>query len=337
MSIRQAITPVPTAFTSISAAQCVFESFDPVTLVDLKIAVQGLKSTTCALDTVPTHIMKEAVDILGPCLVSFINSCFSLGIVPAALKHAIVKPLLKKPGLDPSLLSNFRPISHLPFLSKLMEKLVFSQLLFHLNSNGIADKFQSGFRSRHSTESALLRVHNDILTALDSRSSVVLVLLDLTAAFDTVDHSILISRLQHTVGLQGAVLNWFSSYLSNRSFTVHINEFASSAAPLSSGVPQGSILGPILFSLYMLPLGRLISSHNIQFHFYADDLQIYLPVIYNDRSALDPLNNCLHTIKQWLSQNFLHLNEEKTEYIHFSSDPTHSSPDFGSSSPQFAS
>jgi len=169
------------------------EDFDTVTLEDLKIAVHELKPTTCPLDAIPARILKEAIDIVGPFLVTFMNSCLSLGTVPTALKHAIVRPLLKKPSLDPTILSNFRPISHLPFLSKLMEKLVFSQLQSHLQLHIISDKFQSGFRSRHSTESALLRVHDDILGALDSKSSVVLVLLDLTAAFDTVDHSILIS------------------------------------------------------------------------------------------------------------------------------------------------
>ncbi|KAL0174050.1 hypothetical protein M9458_030018, partial [Cirrhinus mrigala] len=239
LSVRQAITQVPAAVIPTQAAQCVLENFETVTLMDLKRAVHELKATICPLDAVPARIMKEAIDIVGPCLVSFINSCLSLGTVPTALKHAIVQPLLKKPNLDPSILSNFRPISHLPFLYKLMEKLVVSQLQSHLQLHAIADKFQSGFRSRHSTESALLRVHNDILGALDSKSSVVLVLLDLTAAFDTVDHAVLISRLQHIVGLQGMVLRWFSSYLTNITFSVMLNDFSSSPAPLSSSVCNG--------------------------------------------------------------------------------------------------
>ncbi|KAI5608745.1 hypothetical protein C0J50_12193 [Silurus asotus] len=286
LSVRQTITQVPSVAMSTCAAQFVLENFDAVTLVDLRTAVHELKPTTCPLGAVPARILKEAVDIIGPILV-FINSCFSVGTVPAAFKHAIAGPQLKKPNLDSSILSNYRPISNLSFSSKLMEKLVFTQLQFHLQLHVIGDTFQSGFRARLSTESALLRVHNDILGALDGKSSVVLVLLDLTAAFDTVDHVILISRLQHVVGLQGAVLNWFSLYLTNRTFSVMLDDHSFSVAPLLSGVPQGSILGPILFSLYMLPLGQLISNHNVQFYFYADDLQIYLPVIQSN-SGIQP-------------------------------------------------
>lgn len=135
-------------------------------------------------------------------------------------------------------------------------------------------------------------------------------------------------RLQQSVGLQGTVLKWFKSYLSNRTFSVALNDVSSATAPLSSGVPQGSILGPILLTLYMLPLGQIISTHNISFHLYADDLQLYLPVIPGVTSALDSLYTCLRDIKNWLSDNFLHLNEGKTEYIIFSPDSPHNTTVF---------
>lgn len=215
------------------------------------------------------------------------------------------------------MLSNFRPVSHLPFLSKVLEKVVFIQLQAFMQKNSVLEKFQSGFRSRHSTESALLRVHNDIALSVDAGSPAVLVLLDLTAAFDTVDHAVLLSRLEHCVGIRGLALQWFSSYLADRSFSVMIGECSSSAAPLSCGVPQGSILGPILFSLYMLPLGSIIGKHNLSFHCYADDLQIYLPLKPNDNVSLDSLLSCIDDIRMWLSQNFLSLNNEKTECIIF--------------------
>ena len=120
--------------------------------------------------------------------------------------HAIVQPIIKKHNLDPSVLSSFRPISKLPFLSKVLEKVVLEQLQLHLDLNDIAEKFQSGFKSRHSTETALLKIFNDLLLTVDSGSSAALVLLDLTAAFDTVDHQILLSRLELCVGITGNVL-----------------------------------------------------------------------------------------------------------------------------------
>uniref|UniRef100_A0A669DV26 Reverse transcriptase domain-containing protein n=1 Tax=Oreochromis niloticus TaxID=8128 RepID=A0A669DV26_ORENI len=246
-----------------------------------------------------------------------INSSLTLGHVPVIFKQAVVQPLLKRPGLDASLLSNFRPISKLPFVSKILEKEVCSQLQTFLESQNIFEVFQSGFKTLHSTETALLRVFNDILLTADSGKSVLLVLLDLTAAFDTVDHNILIYRLEHHVGIRGTALEWFKSYLSDRSFSVSLGKFHSSSAPLPCGVPQGSILGPLLFSIYLLPLGHIIKKHKVSFHFYADDCQIYLPLKHNDLNPLRPILECLKDIRAWLALNFLNFNEKKTEVIIF--------------------
>ena len=143
----------------------------------------------------------------------------------------------------------------------------------------------------------------------------VFLLLDLTAAFDTIDHTILIHRLEHWVGLSGTALSWLRSYLTGRSYTVNLANYESDKHYISSGIPQGSILGPLLFSLYILPLGELISAHNVNFHFYADDTQLYISVAPDDPRALDPLLSCLSSIKCWMSQNFLKLNDEKTEVL----------------------
>lgn len=186
-------------------------------------------------------------------------------MVPDCLKHASVTPFLKKPNLDVSVLSNFRPISNLPFISKVLEKVVFTQLQSFLSSNSVYKTFHSGYRKLHSTESALLKVTNDIMLSTDNGNAVALVLFDLSSAFDMVDHKILISRLESYVGIQGIVLIWFRSYSTNRKFSVCIGKHTSSVVHLSCGVPQGSILAPTLFSLYMLPLGSLFSKHGVSF------------------------------------------------------------------------
>ena len=142
-------------------------------------------------------------------------------------------------------------------------------------------------------------------------------LLDLTAAFDTLEHNILLSRLECCVGIGGTALNWFKSYLSNRSFSVALGDSTSSSAPLPCGVPQGSILGPILFSLYLLPLGLIFKKHGIPYHFYADDSQIYMPLKKNDTTSLNTLLDCLKDIKAWMALNFLNFNDSKTEVMVF--------------------
>lgn len=141
-------------------------------------------------------------------------------------------------------LENYRPISNLPFLGKILEKVVYQQLHMYLSYNNFFDVYQSGFRVNHSTETALVGVVNDLKISSDNYKVTVLVLLDLSAAFDTVDHVILLKRLEHCLGLRGTVLNWLSSYLTGRSFSVAVGNSESDVVRVPYGVPQGSILGP---------------------------------------------------------------------------------------------
>lgn len=282
---------------------------------ELRKIISQMTSSSCSLDVIPTPFLKEVLDSVISDILKIVNCSLHSGVFPDSLKRAVVRPLLKKPNLDSSELSNYRPISNLPFLGKILEKVVFKQLEVFLQNNNTHNKFQSGFRKGHSTETALLKVINDLRVASDKKNVSVLLLLDLTAAFDTIEHDILLHRLEHWVGLSAVALSWFRSYLKGRSYSVCLADFHSNKRDICSGVPQGSILGPLLFSLYILPLGELIADHGVNFHFYADDTQIYLSVAPDDPSALNCLLTCLTSIKCWMTDNFFKLNEDKTEIL----------------------
>lgn len=316
-SISPSLSPLPTCPARHSTLNC----FAPISLQDLIDIVNSMKRSSSPLDVIPTSILKEAINSVGPGLVSIINFSLESGSVPSYFKQAVVEPLLKKPNLDPSLPKNYRPISKLPFTSKVLEKVVANQLNAFLANTNTLDKFQSGFRTKHSTETALLRVSNDILMAADSGECAVLIMLDLSAAFDTVDHSIMLDRLREWVGISGRALDWFSSYLGGRSFSVAVGPFTSDPAPLPCGVPQGSILAPLLWALYLLPLGSIISSFKgVSYHCYADDIQLYVSFTPQNMQKINILLDCLAAIEGWMGRNFLQLNAAKTEVLIIASD-----------------
>ena len=218
-------------------------------------------------------------------------------------------------------MKNYRPISNLSFMSKVVEKLIFEQLSVYLAENNLFPKFQSGFRRFHSTESAVLRVLSDIYSAIDRGDVALLALLDVSgAAFDTVDHSILLERLSTSFGLGGQAYSWFDSNISGRSQSVRLGGTSSPKTSVRFGIPQGSVLGPVLYVLYTAVVARIVESFGLQVYLYADDTQIYgSSSVSRSVELAELLLLVIDRINEWMSSksNRLCLNSDKTEFIWF--------------------
>ena len=205
----------------------------------------------------PVPVLKSVADLLVPFVTYLFNQSLTSGSVPAGFKDSFITPVIKRPGLDEGSPSSYRPISNLSVISKLFERLVARQLVTYLDTHRLLPATQSGFRRGHSTETDTIRVLSDLLDSVDRGDTAVLVLLDLTAAFDTVNHEILLKRLQVTFGVDNTSLSWFSSYLAGRKQHVRCGGKSSSVTDVVYGVPQGSVLGPILFIIYTADLAPI--------------------------------------------------------------------------------
>ena len=225
------------------------------------------------------------------------------------------------------MLKNYRPVSNLAYISKVIEEAASQQIAEHIEKNSLADPLQSAYKPKHSTETALLKVCNDILTDLDGGKAVFLGMLDLSAAFDTVDHGILLRRLSMTFNIQDSVLQWLKSYLTERSVRVCVDGVYSDSITLDCSLPQGSQMGPKRYSDYVMPLGRLLRILQILYHYYADDAQVSKSCNPKDENsqfqAIHCLENGINDVSRWMCANRLQLNTEKTEFIVFVSKQNH--------------
>jgi hypothetical protein len=306
-----------------SSVNTPLERFTHASEDEVKTLIMKSPSKSCSLDPVPTWLLKLCVGELLPIITAIVNVSMDSSCVPLAFKCAQIRPLLKKPTLDPDILKNYRPVSNLPFISKVLEKVVDTRIERHLVDNCLHEELQSAYRRSHSTETALLKVQSDILESLDNGCVTVLVMLDLSAAFDTLDHGILLSRFENVFGISGAALNWITSYLTHRYQVVVIDGEHSKPVLLKYGVPQGSVLGPKKYTMYAKPLGAIIRRYGLSYHFYADDTQLYVSFKSNDDAkkahSLTLIESCLTDIEGWMRTNKLKLNSDKTEVMLFTS------------------
>ncbi|KAK3562481.1 hypothetical protein QTP86_034597, partial [Hemibagrus guttatus] len=318
--ICQTFTSLPTSPTSHSqhSATPSLTQLSTVASEEVLQITRSCNPTTCPLDPIPSVMLQTISPDFLPFITTVINGSLTSGNVPTVFKKARVIPILKKPALDPSDISNYRPVSLLSFLSKILERVVCNQLSDYLMQNNLHDPNQSGFKAAHSTETALLAVTEKLHAARSAKLSSVLILLDLSAAFDTVNHKTLLSTLR-SLGICGTAWEWFASYLDGRSYQVTWKGLTSAPRRLSTGVPQGSVLGPLLFSLYTHSLGKVISSHGFSYHCYADDTQLIFSFPPSDTTASARISACLVDISSWMTAHQLKL---KTELLIIPGDPS---------------
>lgn len=294
----------------------ILNNLKPVTEEEMRKIISHTNSKHCALDPIPTTLLKSCLDSILPVICKIVNLSLQTSTVPENFKHAIVTPLIKKPGLDKENLKNYRPVSNLSYVSKLLEKVVMNRINEHLDINHLREPHQSAYRAGHSTETALLKVVNDMICAIEKQECILLVLLDLSAAFDTVEHSMMLSRLQNLFGIEGEALKWLKSYFENRTQSIIVQNNSSTPIPLSTGIPQGSVCGPGTFPAYTQPIGTITRQHNTCLHLYADDTQLYIGSRLTDaQKSKKQLEECIAEVRSWMAANMLKLNDDKTEYI----------------------
>lgn len=288
--------------------------FTPTNTHDVQEIIKKLKNKSCGLNSIPVKVLKHIADLISPILSHVFNLSLSFGIFPDSLKIARVTPIFK--GGDKCSVNNYRPISILPIVSKIFEKIIYKKVYSYLETKTYLYNKQYGFRSKKSTTQAILNHLQYIYSNIDEGNFVFSVFLDFRKAFDCVDHDILLSKL-NCYGIRGLALNWFRSYLTNRKQYVVIGNAKSELLNINHGVPQGSVLGPLLFLIFINDIVK--STALFDFILFADDstLSTSYPSV-NQLNITETINDELQRVSNWLKANKLCINIDKTKYMLFS-------------------
>ena len=284
-----------------------------------------MKTKSCELDFLPTSLLKKALPYVIDTITNIMNVSLEQGVFPDRWKMAIIRPMLKKLGLE-LITSNYRPVSNLPFLPKVLEKIVLARYNNHCDRYNLIPSFQSAYRPKHSCETSMVKLVNDLLWCMERKEATAVAVIDLSAAFDTVDHNILIDLLHETFGIGDKALRWFQSYLENRFCKVKIGKEYSEKKSLDFSVPQGSCAGPVLYLSYAASISDVVPDVSdegdprlIGIIGFADDHAMkksFIPTLEDDEDAcIVSLQACLSRVKEWMDSMRLKMNEGKTEFI----------------------
>jgi Reverse transcriptase (RNA-dependent DNA polymerase) len=287
-------------------------SFKAIDCSDVLDAVKSIKSDAAGDDGIPMSFLKLLLPVILPTITHIFNKIFYFSEFPRRWKTSIVIPVPKVNS--PSALSDFRPISLLPCMSKILEVIMSRQMTVHISNNNLLSPYQSGFRRMHSTTTAVLKVTEDIRLNMEKRQATVLVLLDFSQAFDTVVRALLTMKMRHSYAFDDDANKLLGSYLSDRSQFVRTDDGDSECRTTTCGVPQGSVLGPLLYICYSNDVAGVIEF--CKFHAYADDLQLYHSAdVSNLQRCYDEINSDLGRIAEWAHKNGLKLNPKKSQVI----------------------
>ncbi len=295
-----------------STSKFKFNAISPEFVLDQICNMLNTKSP--GLDQFNVRLLKLAGPYIANCLSHICNLSLCTSTFPEEWKRAKVTPIFKSG--DKTDVGNYRPISVLPIVSKIIERAVHDQLYVYLSNAGLLSNAQSGFRTNHSTSTTLLDVQDYILKNMDDGYVTGVIFLDLKKAFDTVNHNILLQKLKHH-GVDNNELSWFQSYLNNRSQSVSVNSTLSDFEPINIGIPQGSILGPLLFILFVNCLPKAVDT-KCKTVMYADDTSLLCKAKNIDDLKVQ-LESCLDSVADWFKANKLTLNVDKTKFMIFGS------------------
>ena len=293
--------------------------FSPITKDKIYKEIMEIKNKSCELDIICTSVFKQLLPVCIDTISQIVSLLLTSGNFCMPWKTAIVRPLVKKTGLE-LIHKNYYPISNLRFISKLVEQYMLKQLLDHCSKFNLLSDSQSAYRQNDSKETSLLKMVSDIQWGMENQEITTIIILDLSAAFDTVDHDILLTVLKTHFGIGGEVIKWFENYLRLRYFKIYINGHCSSSKELKFSISQGSCSETNIFTCYCALIADT-TPDSITINGFADDQSIGKNYTATDKNqeirTKEKLETTVTNIKYWMDTVHLKLNSDKTEYIKF--------------------
>ena len=290
--------------------------FEPATEEEIRKLLKANDIKTAVHDPIPASLLKLIVEEAVPVLTQLVNLSLSTGSIEG-VKTSIINPLLKKCGLDVDDKKSYRPVSNLLFISKLTERVVLERLEGHMVANSLHCKSQFGYKKFHSTETMMLGLVDDVLTGFDIGLCTIIILLDLSAAFDTIDFEIMLRILHDELGVRGIALKWFASFLRGRKQQVKIDNSFSDILNVMFGAPQDSVLGPKLFSIYVRGQPKVFETCSFKPASFADDSNgtKQFALTFQCKVLIDEIPQCIDKITDYMNIQYLKINPEKTEFV----------------------